>query len=202
MSRSSLAIAVLAAGTGQRFGSLKQLQTLDGQTLIRRVAQTALANGHPVSIVTGAESERIQAELADLAPGLIHNPHWQRGMGHSLAVAVDALQRQFPALAAVMILLADQALIRVEDLQTMLREHAAHPEAIIVADHGAGMLAPPCLFPARYFPALMALDGDRGAKALIQQHREQVRCVDMPHAALDIDTPEDLARALEQLRRQ
>lgn len=199
MNPSPLAIVVLAAGTGQRFGALKQLHTLDGQTLVRRAAQTALATACPVNVVTGAEAERVQAELADLRLELIHNPHWQRGMGFSLAVAVDALERQHPSLAAVMVVLADQALIRVQDLQAVLSEHEAHPDAIIVADHGASLLAPPCLFPAKYFAALKALDGDRGAKALIQQHREQLRSIAMPHAAVDIDTPEDLARAMRML---
>ena len=41
----------------------------------------------------------------------------------------------------------------------------------------------------------MALSGDRGAKALIEEHGDQVAEVAMPDAgvALDIDTPEALA---------
>ena len=186
---------VLAAGTAKRYGSLKQLQELDGQSLIRRAAKTALATGTAVGIVTGAEAERVHAELADLPLRLIHNAQWQRGMGHSLACAVTELERT--EIEALLILLADQPLIRVQDLHKILSEHDAHPDAIIAADHGNGVLGPPCLFPARCFAELKLLDGDRGARALIQQHREAVRCVEMPHASMDIDTPEDLARALE-----
>ena len=191
---------VLAAGTAKRFGSLKQLQILDGLSLVRRTAQTALASATPVSVVVGAEGDRVRAELAGLPLNVIHNPQWQRGMGHSLAHGIRALEQQHPEIEAVLILLADQPLIRVQDLQAVLGEHRAHPEAIVAADHGDEILGPPCLFTARYFEALKALDGDRGARALIQRHLEVVRLVDMPQASMDIDTPEDLARALEFLK--
>ncbi|MGH8517768.1 MAG: nucleotidyltransferase family protein, partial [Panacagrimonas sp.] len=87
------------------------------------------------------------------------------------------------------------------DLRALLEEHAAHPDAIVAADHGGDTLGPPCLFPARDFPALVALDGDRGARVLLRQHPERVRRVSMPRAALDVDTPEDLARAAHPTQR-
>ncbi len=45
-----------------------------------------------------------------------------------------------------------------------------------------------------FFAALEALHGDRGARALFHQHPERVQRVPMPEAAVDVDTPEDLAR--------
>lgn len=199
----SVAIILLAAGTARRFGALKQLQILEGQTLLRRAALTALATGAPVHVVTGADHERVQAELADLPLQQIHNQNWSLGMGQSLACAVRALAGADPAPHAVLVLLADQPLLRAADLQEILRLHLAYPASIIAAEHGAdhgAVLGPPCLFPAAFFPALAALDGDRGARGLIQDNRGTVITVPMPHAALDVDTPADLARAVLALR--
>lgn len=51
----------------------------------------------------------------------------------------------------------------------------------------------PAIFPRSQFPALMALRGDRGAQTLLRSPKSHVSAVPMPSAAMDIDTPEDLA---------
>jgi molybdenum cofactor cytidylyltransferase len=50
---------------------------------------------------------------------------------------------------------------------------------------------PPALFGARHFGALEALSGDRGAGALLAD----APCLPLPPGRLDVDRPEDLARA-------
>ena len=188
----STAIVLLAAGTSSRFGSLKQLEVLEGRSLVRRAADTALATGLPVWVVTGAQAERVEAELDGLALGCLRNVAWTRGMGGSLSLGASIAGAHASAL---MVMLADQALVTVEDLRALLREHAAHPESIVAAEYGEGVIGPPCVFPASDFPALIALEGDRGARAVLRRQPQRVRRVSMPNAALDIDTPEDLARA-------
>lgn len=196
--RNGVVIVILAAGTARRFGALKQLQTIAGISLLRRAAQTALHTGLRVLIVTGAEPERVGAELHDLPLHLLHNPNWARGMGGTLALAARTLVAASPAPDAVLVLLADQPLVNSSDLAALLHEHQTHPTSIIAADYGE-RIGPPCLFPSAYFDALAALDGDHGARALLQANRDAVRALPMPHAALDVDTPEDLARAAAQL---
>lgn len=188
------AIVILAAGTARRFGALKQLQTIHGVSLLRRAAQAALATGLPVHVVTGAERERLSTELVDLPLRLIHNPDWDHGMGHTLALAARTLAADSPALSALLVMLADQPLVQASDLEKLLLEHRSHPAFILAADYGE-RLGPPCLFPSAYFDALAALDGDHGARAVLHANRDAVRAVEMPHAALDVDTPVDLARA-------
>jgi len=53
------------------------------------------------------------------------------------------------------------------------------------------------LWSRRFFPELMTLDGDIGARHLIAQHAEAVADVEVEgkSAFLDIDTPEMLADA-------
>jgi molybdenum cofactor cytidylyltransferase len=195
------AIVLLAAGTSSRYGaSLKQLACLDdGRSLVRRAAETALSTALPVWVVTGAEAERVQDALAGLPLGVVHNAAWARGMGSSLSVGVRRAMEA--GASAVIVMLADQPLVDVGDLQALLREHAAHANSIIAAEYGAGVSGPPCLFPAADFPALVALDGDRGARQVIKQNADRARQVAMPNAALDVDTSADLMRAAESLRK-
>ena len=69
------------------------------------------------------------------------------------------------------------------------------PDAIVVPVH-EGKQGNPVLWPARFFPELLQLDGDAGAKRLIGTHAAHVREVDLGTDAIfaDIDTPEALAR--------
>ena len=183
-------IVLLAAGTSSRFGAPKQLQVLDdGRTLVRRAAETALATGLAVWVVTGSHAERVEAELEGLDVNVLRNVDWARGMGGSLSLGASVV-----AGGALIVMLADQPLITVEDLRALRAEHTAHPEAIVAAAYGDGVIGPPCLFPARDIPALIALEGDRGARALLRQNPERVRRVAMANGALDVDTPVDLAR--------
>ena len=49
-------------------------------------------------------------------------------------------------------------------------------------------------FPAVYFDELLTLRGDRGARSIIKNHKENVIKIPFADAAIDIDTPEDLQR--------
>ena len=55
------------------------------------------------------------------------------------------------------------------------------------------------LFGAEYLADLAALGGDQGARAVLLKHAARVVKLDCgePGVLLDIDTPADLARALE-----
>lgn len=190
----STAIVVLAAGTSSRFGSLKQLEMLDGRSLVRRAAQTALATGLPVWVVTGSQAECVEAELDGIGVTCLRNVDWARGMGGSLSLGASVVANGTQA-SALIVMLADQPRITVDDMRALLDAHAAHPEAIVAADHGDGVIGPPCLFPSRDFSALIGLEGDRGARAVLRQQAERVRRVAMANAALDVDTPADMERA-------
>lgn len=186
---SHIAALLLAAGKASRYGSLKQLVEIDGVPMVRRVAQTALAAGVPLTVVIGAGGESLRAALAGLPLQIVENHDWATGMGGSIALGVRAVQAT--PVDALLILLADQVLIDAADLQAICAAHAADPQAIIAADHGDAA-GPPCLFPSRDFAALGALSGPAGARRLLRDQSDRVRRLDLPHARLDVDTPADL----------
>ena len=66
-----------------------------------------------------------------------------------------------------------------------------HPSYIVAAQYN-GVLGAPVIFPKQYFSQLSQLEGDKGAKKLLQQNIRQTISLSIPEAAFDIDTPEDL----------
>jgi len=189
---------VLAAGAARRFGSPKGLADYRGRPLIRHVVEsvsTAIATRGPASAVTvvlGPEPEPLREALSGTGVDIAINEHWSDGLSSSLRLGIQSLP---PGTSAVLIVLADQVLVASDEYQRLLDVARTNPERPIAAayDDTVGV---PAVFPARYFERLSALQGDRGAGSLLKSD-DQVVPIDMPSAAFDIDTPEQLAAALK-----
>ena len=61
----------------------------------------------------------------------------------------------------------------------------------VAASGYAGRRGVPAYFPQSAFAELKKLSGDAGARELLRE----ARVVELEHGELDVDTPEDLARA-------
>lgn len=177
---------ILAAGRGSRFGGgIKQLALIDGQSMVQRAVSLAQAiTPEQVTVVLGYEHEQINAQIE-----LVHtmvNPHWQEGIGSSIALGVASLPT---SASAVLIYLCDQVAITAADLKALRDAYEAsindQSSPIICAAY-AGGLGVPAIFPRAYFSQLIALEGDRGAKHLLNSN--PVRSLSMEAAATDIDT--------------
>ena len=197
MHRDSPVILLLAAGEGSRFGGAKQLAQVAGEPMVRRTARVLLEADVPVLVVTGAYADDVEAVLDDLPLSTIRCEDWQRGMGHSLASGVHALNRMFPQATAVLVCLADQPLQSSAALRDMLQRHQAVPQRILATEHD-GAQGPPVLFPRDCFGALAALSGVHGARALLKQEAARVE-VFTASAWMDVDTPEDLQQVRAML---
>jgi molybdenum cofactor cytidylyltransferase len=187
------AAVILAAGEASRYGSPKQLLSIDGVPMVRRIASNALAAGlHPVLVVVGSRAERVVNCLDRLDVQTVANAHWASGMGSSIAAGVKALMMQPAPPESLMVVLADQPAIRVEDLERMLARHAQSPQRILACQH-EGRFSPPCIFPWGHASELAALDGAKGAHVLLEKHAALIDGFNLPAAFFDIDTPEDYA---------
>lgn len=185
---------VLAAGESRRFGGTKLLETLHGEPLVRRAARLAKSGcGERSVLVTGHRASEIAAAAAGNCAIVIENPRYRDGLGTSIAVAARALASQADAL---LLLLADQPLVDTAHLERILA--ARQGDRDIVATAFAGTQGPPVLMPRASFPALANLRGDQGARALFTDDRFRLRLIDFEPARVDIDTPEDLAKLINQ----
>lgn len=191
------AAILLAAGASTRLGRPKQLIQWGGKSLLRQAAEAAVSSGAaPVMVVLGKDSDRLAPELAGLAVTPVVNPDWQQGMGSSLRCGVEALQRETPQAAAVLLMVCDQARITAAHLKHLWDRHFATGKVVAVR-HG-DRPGVPAIFPAQYMPELARITGDQGARSLLGKLSEgEIDLFDLPEAGFDLDTPEDLLRLAE-----
>jgi molybdenum cofactor cytidylyltransferase len=182
---------VLAAGTGSRFGSTKQLAPVDGRPMVERAVRAAESVcGTRSLLVVGKDWREVAAAAAPLAGFLVLNPEFRAGLSTSIRSGVAGIRG---VADAVLLMLADQPLVDATHLQALIDKWRESPTSI-VASRYAGTCGPPAIFPADLFTALQSLTGDRGARPVIEANRARVREIDCAAAARDIDRPTDLAQ--------
>ncbi len=188
-----LAIIILGAGASRRMGSPKQLLRIDGETLLQRSLRLAAEVGDHVFLVVGAEAEDLLSRVELLGARVVHNPDWQAGMSTSVRAGLQAALAWPEEFDAALFLVVDQPLLHAGLLREMIRQHQQDDARIVAADYG-DRLGVPVLFDRAYFPQLLELEGDRGARSLLRKQRNSVARVPFPGGATDLDTPQDLER--------
>jgi molybdenum cofactor cytidylyltransferase len=185
------AILILAAGQSSRLGSPKQLLEYHGTSLVKRVAQTALDSAiGPVAIVLGANANRIGTELDMPDLCLIENRDWQEGMASSIRAGVKAITDLEPDTDGIIILVCDQPHLEGDILKQLLQvqKDTGLPVAASVY---VGKTGTPAVFHKSFFPLLMELKGDTGARKLFSEYSDQVALLPFEKGIIDIDTKED-----------
>jgi molybdenum cofactor cytidylyltransferase len=191
MSINSLFAVVLAAGTGSRYGSTKQLAEFAGKPLVTRAVRTAESICGPRTLlVAGNDWERVTAACEPLRGFMILNPRFADGMAVSLTQGIRAIR---DIADGVLLMLADQPLITPAHLESLVVAWRSSPDSIC-ATAFADTSGPPVIFPRRCFSGLLALQGDRGARAVIDANRDRLITIPFENAAIDIDRPEDLKK--------
>ncbi len=186
-------VIILAAGTSARMGAAKQLLDCAGEPLLLRMVRVALASqAEEVVVVLGARMAECAAVLAGQPVRLIENPAWQEGMASSIRAGVAALP---PEVAGCVIMLGDQPLVT----PALLDEMFAAGRPIVAAAYD-GIAGPPVYFARRFFDELLALQGEHGARKLLQAHAAELTSIPFAAAECDLDTPQDYARWLASLR--
>lgn len=182
---------LLAAGGSRRLGAPKQLLRLAGQPLVRRAALAALGSrAERTVVVTGAAAEAVEAALTGLAVEIVRCPDWEQGLAASLRAGIAAACARGEA--SVLLLLADQPAVDAALLDRLIAAHAAGRE--LVACHYGGAPGVPALFAPRFTRELLALEGDRGAKTVLERAGAVLATLPFPDGALDVDTPGDWER--------
>lgn len=192
-----LAALILAAGDSQRFGAPKMLADVRGEPLVRRTVSRVLrARVEHVAVVIGvdANAHAVRRALDGLPVEIVVNERHSGGMGSSIAAGVRALP---DTVTAAVIVLADQPSID-PGLLNRLREAHEAGAAIAFASYGEER-APPVLFARTLFDELSTLEGDTGARRVMERHGDGAVAVDAGESEpLDVDTREDLRRLLER----
>lgn len=185
---------MLAAGASTRLGQPKQLVTYRGERLLDRAIRTAFeAGAEPIFVVLGAAHEQMLSALDRNVhtPRILINKAWASGMASSLRLGAAAAERA--GVDDLLVLTCDQIAVTREHLRHLVeasrREH-------VVASYYRSRRGIPVLFPDFAFHALQDLQGDAGARELLQD--DAVLTVPLPGGELDLDTPEDLQALSER----
>lgn len=188
------AAILLAAGQASRMGRPKQLLEFQGMTLLEMALRKARQAGYaPLLVIGGAYQDEIEKLCGEVLPDVLfcNNPNWTTGMGSSIACGIRHLLEIMPDTPGALVFLADQPLIRTEQLEEMRKQWEATTPPYVAAFYRDKPGAP-ALFSHSLFAELMQLHGEAGAKSLFFSYPGEQFL--LPEAAFDMDTPEDWAR--------
>ncbi len=214
MKNTQVPLILLAAGESRRMGTPKQLLSYQGNSLIRHaVTEVVKSNCDRIIVVLGAnsdatprrrkaqgnahqDSDRILTEISDLPICVTYNTQWQQGMSTSIATGIKALLQMKVNFEAIIVALADQPFITAQ-VYNRLMERYCQNQLKAVASNYSDTLGVPALFDVTLIPELLKMKQKGGAKQLLNQYSDRAFNLDLPEAAVDIDTPADYQKLLK-----
>lgn len=177
-------------------GRAKQLLPFGRSSVIEQVVSNALeSNLRETIVVLGHQAKRIAARLKKWPVRTVLNPDYREGMSSSIKCGLSQVAEGTEAL---MILLGDQPLVSREIINRLLIEFDKHQRGIVVPVY-QGRRGHPVIFSIKYKPELLRLEGDQGARQIIQSHPEDVLEVafDTADILTDIDDEADYRSLLK-----
>lgn len=194
----STGIIILAAGNSSRLGSPKQLLSFMGCTLLETIVSAATRTSFaPIVLVLGAYAEDILIANPKLNVNYVINQSWEHGMSSSIVAGLKKIIELEPSIENVIITVADQPFITTAVLEALL-ENLENTGKNIIASKYAHTLGTPVLFNKKYFGQLMSLEGNSGAKQLLNLYPDDVSAIRFDLGHIDIDTETDFKNLTEK----
>lgn len=185
---------VMAAGNAARFGSNKLMRQVGGKTIFCRALEAIPPQCFEKVVVVSQYTGF--AEYVKYFPfTFIRNDLPEKGISHTIELGLSALTD----CDGILFCVSDQPLLRRETIEALAALWRDNPQKIAVPAH-QGVRGNPCLFPAEFFPELLALSGDQGGSVVIRRHEDALLLLEVdPKELMDADTPEALAKIEELL---
>lgn len=183
-----IAAIILAAGSSERMGSIKQILPWKQTTLLGNCIEQALASEvDEVFVVLGSNYKLISEEIENYNITILNNKNWSQGMGSSISFAMDFMAKKNMNFDGVLVLLIDQPLIDVNYLNVLINKFV---NKYIIASKYKNRIGVPAIFSSKYFNELRQLNGDIGARDLILKHINGVKKIDAFDKIQDMDSIE------------
>ncbi|MFT5863370.1 MAG: molybdenum cofactor cytidylyltransferase [Flavobacteriales bacterium] len=191
------ALFILAAGASSRMGVPKQLLSFKNNTLLGTVIQHCkAAEVDNIYCILGANAAKIETSHQNLGINFIKNDEYRNGLSSSIRKAIEFILEIDPAIPSILFLLGDQPYITEAHIRKYIKLHKEHPSKVIATAYGKGN-GVPALFPNNHFSRLLQLQGDSGAKYLLETFTDKI-LVQLPQENLtDIDTKEEYLNSLK-----
>lgn len=183
---------LLAAGEGDRFGGLKQLEEVNGKPLLgRTMSRIKEVNWKydPV-LVLGYRAEKIREELDLDGFKVIYNENWEEGMSTSVKTAIRSAGS---GPRGYFLFLADMPAVPVSVIEKVL-ERASQGSSIVAPEYREQRGFPVYLGRKWEEELREEISGDRGARRIIRENRKELDLVPADHKGvlMDVDDRKDL----------
>jgi molybdenum cofactor cytidylyltransferase len=191
------ALVILAAGASSRMGAPKQLLSFKNTTLLGTVIQNCKAVAvDKTYCILGANATEIEASHQNLGINFLQNADYENGLSSSIKKAIESILDRDPTIPGILFLLGDQPYITETQIKKYIQLHKEHPSKVITTAYNRGN-GVPALFPNNHLRSLLTLQGDSGAKALLETITDKI-IVQLPKENLtDIDTKEQYLNSLK-----
>jgi molybdenum cofactor cytidylyltransferase len=191
---------VLAAGRSTRMGKNKLVLPLDGKPVLQRVLD-ALKDSKvdETVVVLGGGAEEVRRSINLEGTKVVVNRRYAEGMSTSIKAGLSRVNRFADA---AIIVLGDQPFLSAAVVDALVKAFLAEGAPVVLPVH-LRKRGNPVLFARSVFPEIMRIDGDRGAKSVVEAHGDDTLEVEVEDegVAVDVDTPLDYARATLLSRR-
>lgn len=174
----------------------KQLMRYRGETLVRRAVQVAQeVPVDQVIVVVGNVADRVIREVQDQGVTVVLNEAWNEGLSTSVRGGLAAVEHD---VRGVFIYPADMPLINADMLRELMRRQQAGGRPAAMSEVN-GVRGVPVFVTRTVFSGLMIQEGDAGGAQYLRAHLDLVETVhfDDPMLTLDVDSPDDFQRLLE-----
>jgi len=192
----SIGAVLLAAGQSSRFGGNKLLADFGGRPVVCR-AMEAVRELAPVRRVIVTGNEEIAALAKTYGFAVISNRQPELGLSRSIHLGVESMAD----LDAVLLLTGDQPLLTGKTLKRLCSQFKDGEKGIACLRDGTHS-GNPAILSNRYFPKLLALEGDCGAKGILRANEQDLTVVSCSREdeLEDCDTPQALASLIQRMR--
>ena len=188
----STGCVIMASGLGKRFGGNKLMADFGGRPLIAGVLEATQFIPHRVVVTR-------HADVAEYCKGqgipvILHDLPYRSDTVH---LGLEALR----GTSCCMFCSGDQPLLK-RDTVHALALCGIQDESRILRTCAEGEPGAPILFPAKYYPELLALPVGKGGSYLARKYPQQVGHIPVEDKKelMDVDTPEDLNDLLRASR--
>jgi molybdenum cofactor cytidylyltransferase len=198
----TIAAVVLAAGRSRRMAPHNKLLIADrtGKSMIARTVDNVLASrARPILVVLGHQANDVERALSGKPLQYVHAANYAEGLSASLKAGIAAVPA---SCSAAIICLGDMPLVTGRIIDRLLAAYDREEGRLIVLPTFHGKQGNPMLWDRRFFPEIMEIGGDSGARFLLSRHMEHVTEVEVGEDAVlrDFDTTESLGTLPVKLR--
>ena len=188
-----ISVIILAAGYSRRMGQPKQLLTLGKSTILQQTVKKYLdSHAGEIIVVVGYQEQRVRQLLEGHSLKIVFNADYPSGMASSIATGIREMDKKSQG---IMIALGDLPLVSTQTINELISAFLSGNKGIVLPTY-QGMSGHPVIFSIAYRQELLKLRGDKGARKVIDDHREDVLEVPVDDEGIlaDIDTKEQYDR--------